>query len=238
MNDRLTLATATGFPFALLAFHVATGLIAFFAGFIALSLRKGGTGHRRTGLVFTGAMIASGFAIVGINVLGGDSVIGGLLMAYLVFTAFTAVRPLNGASRRVEVMLMGMAFVGGAVLIAGGVAALGQPGNQLDGVPAGMIFFLGTVTLLAATGDARMIRAGGIHGARRIARHLWRMCFALFIASGSFLLGQMRFLPEPIRILPLLFFLAVFPLLALLYWMWRVRLRNDLRGLMAARAKA
>jgi len=68
-----------------------------------------------------------------------------------------------------------------------------------------------------------------------VARHLWRMCFSLYIASGSFFLGQMKFIPEPARNLPLLFVLAFSPLVLLLYWMWRVRLRRNLRGMMTAK---
>jgi hypothetical protein len=109
--------------------------------------------------------------------------------------------------------------------------ALGRPGNQIDGVPAGMMYFKATINSLAAIGEARMIWAGGIQGTRRLARHLWRMCFALFIATGSFFLGQAKFIPAPIRILPLLMVLGIAPLFVLLYWMWRVRLRNSLRGL-------
>ena len=74
-----------------------------------------------------------------------------------------------------------------------------------------------------------MIRAGGIQGTRRLARHLWRMSFDLFIASGSFFLGQMKFIPKPIRIAPLLVVLAVSPLVMPLYWMWRVRVKRNLR---------
>ena len=98
-----------------------------------------------------------------------------------------------------------------------------------------MMFFLATVILLAAIGDVRMYRAGGIQGTRRVARHLWRMSFGLFIASGSFFLGQMKFIPEPIRIVPLIFVVALSPLLLLLYWMWRVRFRHNLRGTMTAK---
>ena len=60
------------------------------------------------------------------------------------------------------------------------------------------------------------------------------MCFGLFIASGSFLIGQMKFIPEPIRIVPLIVVLAISPLVMLLYWMWRVRLKQNLRGMMTA----
>lgn len=64
-----------------------------------------------------------------------------------------------------------------------------------------------------------------------MARHLWRMCFVLFVATGSFFIGQMKFVPQPIRIAPLLVALGLAPLLVLLYWMWRVRIRGRLNGI-------
>jgi len=236
VDERLTLATATGLPFLALAFHVATGLVALVAGFMAVAMRKGGTWPRRSGRVFVYAMIATGIAATGISVYEGRPLnTGGALIVYLVFTAYTAVRPVPGAGRRVDIALMLLALLVAAVGYSGGLIALGRPGNQIDGVPAGMMFFLATIVLLAAMGDVRMIRAGGIQGTRRLARHLWRMSFGLFIASGSFLLGQMKFIPEPIRIVPVIVVLAVSPLVVLLYWMWRGRLRQNLRGLLTVR---
>jgi uncharacterized membrane protein len=231
VDERVTLATSTGLPFLVLAFHVATGMIALVAGFIAVAVRKGGTWHRRSGLVFVYAMIATGIAAVAVALYEGKPA-GGVLIVYFVFTAWTAVRPLPRAGRRVDVILMALAFALAAGEYVRGFTALGSPGYQIDGVPAGMMFFMATIILLAAAGDARMIRAGGFQGTRRLARHLWRMCFGLFIASGSFFLGQMKFIPEPIRIVPLILVLAISPLLMLLYWMWRVRLRQNLRGMM------
>ena len=64
-----------------------------------------------------------------------------------------------------------------------------------------------------------------------MARHLWRMCFGLFVATGSFFLGQMKFITEPVRIVPVLLVLAFAPILFLFYWMWRVRVRGRLSGL-------
>lgn len=234
MSDRLTLATSTGLPFLSLAFHVATGMIALVAGFIAVAVRKGGTWHRRSGIVFVWAMIATGITAAGIALYEGKPA-GGVLIVYFVLTAWTAVRPLPRAGRGVDMTLMVFAFALAAAEYARGFTALGRPGNQIEGVPAGMMFFMATIVLLAAAGDARMIRAGGVRGTRRVARHLWRMCFALFIASGSFFLGQMKFIPEPVRIVPVIVVLAVSPLLMLLYWMWRVRLKQNLRGMMTAR---
>jgi hypothetical protein len=94
-----------------------------------------------------------------------------------------------------------------------------------------MMLFLATVNILAAVGDWRVTRSGELRGARRVARHLWRMCFGMFIATGSFFIGQMQVFPKPLRVLPLMLALGVAPLGALLYWMWRIRLRQSLRGL-------
>jgi hypothetical protein len=93
---------------------------------------------------------------------------------------------------------------------------------------------IGTVILLASIGDLRAMRAGGLRGSRRLARHLWRMCFGLFIATGSFFLGQMRFIPESVRFVPVLLVLAFAPILSLVYWMWRVRVRGRLSGITIA----
>jgi uncharacterized membrane protein len=236
VSDRVTLATSTGLPFLALAFHVGMGLIGLVSGFIAIAVRKGGTWHRRSGRIFVYAMIAMGITASGIAVYeGAPTVVGGVLTAYLVFTAYTAVKPLPGDTRRIDLGLMVLAFTIAAAQYTYAFIAFGRPGNQIAGVPAGMMVFMGTIVLLAAIGDVRMIRARGVRGTRRVARHLWRMSFGLFIASGSFLLGQMKFIPEPIRIVPLIFILAVSPLVLLLYWMWRVRLRQNLRGLMTAK---
>jgi hypothetical protein len=110
------------------------------------------------------------------------------------------------------------------VSLYGGVTEWLDPTIEVVGRPRVVPpLVVGTVILLAAIGDLRAIRAGGLQGSRRLARHLWRMCFGLFIATGSFFLGQMKFIPEPVRIVPLLLVLAFAPILFLFYWMWRVR---------------
>lgn len=240
MSDRVTLAASTGLPLLSLAFHVGTGVIALVAGFVAIAVRKGGTWHRRSGIVFVYAMIATAVALAGISVYEGKSIGGGVLIIYLVFTAWTAVRPLRGPGRRVDIALMVLAFTLAAAGYTRAFTALGRPGNQIDGVPAGMMFFMNTIILLAAVGDFRMIRAGGLQGSRRLARHLWRMCFGLFIASGSFAaqLARMEFVPGPLRSVPLIVVLGITPLVVLFYWMWRVRLRQNLRGMMTAKPAA
>lgn len=237
-GSHVTLATAMGPIWLTLLIHVLGGSIALASGLVAIVAAKGGRWHRRAGLVFVASMFVMTIfgAVVGLYEMKMTGV-GAILTAYLVFTGLTTVRPIAGVNRAQQLALMVVAFLIALFELTMGVVALGRPRGAINGVPGGMILFMGTVALLAAAGDWRMIRAGGIKGARRLARHLWRMCFALFVASGSFFLGQMKFVPQPVRIVPLMFALGVAPLIVLLYWMWRIRLRQSLRGLIVANAR-
>jgi hypothetical protein len=139
-----------------------------------------------------------------------------------------AVRPLDHEPRHLATSLMMLAFGLALYNLVLGITALGRPHMAINGVPGPMILFMGSIAFMAGVGDWRMIRGGGIRGTKRIARHLWRMCFGLFIASGSFFLGQMKFFPKPVRIPMLMAIPALAPLVMLIYWMWRVRARGRL----------
>ena len=237
-GSHVTLAASTGPIWLVLIVHVLGGSIALASGAVAIAAAKGGRWHRSAGIAVVISMLV--MAVFG-TVVGAYEMkmtgVGGVLTAYVVFTGFSTVRPVAGAGRAQQGVLMAVAFLIALFELTMGVVAFGKPHRAINGVPAGMILFMGTIALLAAAGDWRMLRAGGIKGARRLARHLWRMCFALFIASGSFFLGQMKFVPAPVRSLPLMFVLGLAPLAVLLYWMWRVRLRQSLRGLIVSNAR-
>jgi hypothetical protein len=89
-----------------------------------------------------------------------------------------------------------------------------------------MAFFMAAVLLLASSGDIRMLARGQSSGRQRITRHLWRMCFGLFIATGSFFLGQQQVFPAFLRGSILLTVLAVLPFPVMIYWLIRVRFKN------------
>ena len=86
----------------------------------------------------------------------------------------------------------------------------------------------GVLALSAGVGDRRMLRAGGLQGTARLKRHLWRMCVALFIATGSFFLGPVRRIPEPLRI-PALRLIPLVVLVTMMYWLWRYRRKRIAR---------
>jgi len=210
----------------LLPIHVAAGGLALVLGTMALSVKKGGTVHRRSGLLFVYAMVVMGISAAILGNVGG-----GVMTIYFAGTALTTVRPVSAWTRTFNVAAL-VLVVGLALLtIAGGVKAFNSPGGFLKGVPFLMFFFLATVMILAAAGDVRIMRIGMPRGGPRLARHLWRMCFALFIAAGSFFSVRERvakILPElfttaPMRALPILLLFS-----AMLYWLWRVRGRRTL----------
>lgn len=209
----------------LLPIHIAAGGLALVLGALALFVKKGGTIHRRSGLLFVYAMLVMGTTAA---ILGN---VGGLMAVYFVVTALTTVRPVSPWTRRINVAALALA-VGLALLdILGGVKAFNSPRGVLNGVPFAMLFFIATIMILAAVGDVRIMRFGMPRGGPRLARHLWRMCFALFIAAGSFFSIRERvakILPEPfttgpMRALPILLIFG-----AMFYWLWRVRRRRPL----------
>ena len=218
----------------LLPIHVAAGGLALVLGAVALLARKGGTAPRRSGLLFVYVMLVMGASasILAFRKSPSDpNVFAFFLTGYFVGTALTTVRPVSPWTRRIDVAALTIVVALALGTIPRGVKAFYSPGGFLNGVPFPMHFFLATVMLLAAAGDVRILRFGVPRGGPRLARHLWRMCFALFIAAGSFFSIRERvatILPEPfttapMRALPILLLFG-----AMFYWLWRVRGRRAL----------
>jgi amino acid permease len=84
-------------------------------------------------------------------------------------------------------------------------------------------FIFGSVAALAFVGDIRMLVRGGIAGTQRLSRHLWRMCFALFVAAVSIFLARQQLFPAVLQKTGALVFLSFLPLILLVFWMLRVR---------------
>lgn len=205
--------------------HVVAGSVGLVSGFVAIFAAKGARLHRRSGLVFVCAIVAMGISGAAIAALTSTeiSVIAGMTTAYLAVTGFNTVRP-TPAGRRVDAgaMVTGM-ILGTTSLMLGVHTLVISPDGMRDGLPAFPFFIMGLPALVGSVGDVRLRRAGSIAGSRRLARHLWRMCYALFIASMSFFLGQADEIPEAVRNTAVLMVLAFLPALVMLYWLWRVR---------------
>jgi len=214
----------------LLQLHILAGGVAIIAGGMALAATKGGALHRKSGILFVCAMLAMGTSASILAFEKGGvthpNFLGGFTAGYFVITALTTVREGAVWPRRLDLAAAVIALALAILTFARGVSAMGQPHFMIGGVPAFMLFFLATVFTIAFVGDLHVIRFGALRGAAKLRRHLWRMCFGLFIAAGSFFSVRARvakilpepFLSAPVRALPiLLVFMAMF------YWLWRLR---------------
>lgn len=213
-----------------LAMHIIAGALGLIFGFVALYSSKGEPRHRKVGLLFVYAIIPMALLGVAMALIWGvapaANVPVGLFTAYLATTALTTVRPARPGSRRVDFGLMLLVLAVGLVMVGFGVAGASSPGGRFHGMPAAPFFVFGPIALLAGMGDFLMIQSGGVQALRsaaRLARHLWRMSFALLIAAFSFFLGQAKIIPQSYRIFPLLVVPPLLVLATLLYWFWRVR---------------
>ena len=222
--------------------HIAAGALALLGGYVALFTSKGAPLHRRAGRVFYFTMLgmcAAGLTIAIVrDVALRINVPAALLTASLVVTGLTTLRAPTTVSRVADRIATAVTLGIGIVMVMLAYEALAVEGkrNSLLAFPA---ILFGTVGLLAAAGDLRLARSGRpLAGTARLARHLWRMTFALFIAAMSFFIGQARVIPEPIRIMPLLAVPVLAVLASLIYWMWRLRIRQSFQWNEARAARA
>ncbi len=211
---------------AILYAHVGGAFVGLVSGGAALIVRKGQRLHRLTGNLFFAAMLVmSGVgALVAPFLSEGQApnTMMGAFTFYLVSTGWAVVRRRPSQTGRFEV---------GAAALAGVLAACcvtyvwlrTQTLHPLPPPEGPVLEVLAGLVTLAAVFDIRMIHAGGLSGAARVTRHLWRMTLALFIAALSFA-GQPKVIPTFLRDSPLVFLPAVVVLISLIYWLARTRL--------------
>ena len=69
--------------------------------------------------------------------------------------------------------------------LAAGLELSFKSAVRIEGPVRVAIYSFRFLVAMAAIGDVKLVLAGGITGARRIGRHLWRMCLGLTFAAGS-----------------------------------------------------
>lgn len=213
--------------------HITAGLVALLAGAVALYAVKGSKLHRKSGMIFVMAMLVmTSSAVVMAAFLRPHKVnlIAGVLTFYLVSTGLLTVRRSVEQARGLLTGLMLVALAGSAYAFSLGFEAVNSATGTVAGIPPQPLFMFGMVGLVGGLLDARVLWTRSIEGAHRIARHLWRMSFAMWVATASFFLGQAKLFPEPVRKIALLATPVVLVLVVMLYWLARVYLMRH-RGL-------
>jgi len=207
--------------------HIAGGLIALAAGAAAVAARKGGAAHGAAGTWFCVAMLVLGVTASILEPFRQPepgSPVGGIIVCYFVLTGWMTARRRDGRAGWIEKTACAAALATAALMVWGGLTGATTPAGP------GPIFALAFVCLLAGLGDLKAILRN-LSPAQRLSRHLWRMCFAFFIATGSFFLGQQDVLPRAARGSPILFVLAFAPFGIMAFWLVRLRFGKALAKL-------
>lgn len=233
--------------------HICAGSVGLLSGSAAIFFRKGSPRHVLAGKVFVASMLVMAvFAVyLAITRHQPNNIGGGILTFYLIGTAWLTARRKDGETSRLDWLVLLIPLALGLLTWMNGLKVVRSGASSQDGVPVGMTFFMGSVMLLAAAGDVRMLLRGGLFGAQRISRHLWRMCFGLFIAiaSGSFFLGPSnrplrlfsavglgQHLPAALFSTALYLILTLLPLILLIFWLVRVHLTSAYKRTIVPRA--
>lgn len=217
-----------------LGLHVTGGTVALFAGTVAVFSAKGARLHRIAGTVFIVSMLVmAGFAdYLAVRIPDQiPNLLIGTFTIYLVTTAWLAVRHREGTTGLGEkiaflvILCLCAPFLLLSFDLAAGLTPWLKSAVPLVGPVRIAIYAFTFFITLATIGDARMLWAGGIAGARRIGRHLWRMCLGLSMAAGSaFTNGLPRLLPHGVHLPLLMLFVPQFAALGLLVF-WAIRVR-------------
>src|SRR5215831_3296362 len=207
-----------------LIFHIYSGSMALLSGAAAMFFRKGSRRHRLAGDAFVLSMIGLGASGAYMGLMRREvlNVAMGVLTGYLVVTAWMTARRKDGETRSVDWGALMVPLAVGASLVIYGLTASKGPA-------AAPYYIFGSVALLFALGDVRMLVGGGVSGAQRLGRHLGRMCFAMFIASGSLFLARPHLFPVLLRKTGVIFLLGILPLILMIFWLARVRLNKAYR---------
>lgn len=213
-----------------LVIHVGAGSIGFIAGATALSVRKGAVLHRAFGNAFFVSMLVMAATAGYLSLLRQPGTfLTSILTLYFVATSWATIRRKEGSTGLFEKAAFVAILCCMVGFVVSGIKATHAVTGQFEGYPAGIYFFWSIVAALAATQDLKVILRGGISGARRIARHLWRMCFAFFIGAASASAQLERMLPATVHgvsVSYVLLAMAFAPLLLMAFWLIRVRFTN------------
>lgn len=208
----------------LVAVHIASGTFGLIAGTVAMARRKGGPQHARWGSWFFIAMLVMAVTATPLALLEPDrlSAVAAVLTAYLVTTSWMAVKR-RGKAGWPEWAALAAAIGCVVAEILLGLKAMNGVGSELDGQPATAFFVFAGLAAWAALLDLRVLLGAPLSAQQRLARHLWRMCTAYFLAATSLFLGQQDDVFPFMAGSPLLFIPSLATLIFIAWWQVKVR---------------
>src|SRR5271170_3992530 len=156
----------------ILLVHICAGTLGLLSGTAAMSFRKGSPRHVLAGKVFVASMLTMAVVAVYLAIVRHqpNNIGGGILTFYLIGTAWLTARRRDGETSRWDWLAFLVPLALGILTWMNAIQVVRSGASSQDGVPVGMSFFMGSVMLLAAAGDVRMLLRHGLFGAQRLAR--------------------------------------------------------------------
>jgi hypothetical protein len=191
----------------MLVFHIIAGLIVLLNSIVALSFSKGGRIHRASGNLFFLAFLCM---TVGATFITDDPTIA-ILATYYVATAWAIVLRPEKKTGYFEIAAFIVVSIISIRLFIDAMAATRDFEIFVN-------YLFGSVAAISAMLDLNMIVRGGLSGAHRIARHLWRMCYALLGAVASFTANTSDKWPEFLNDNSLIYLVVAI----MFFWLFRV----------------
>ncbi|WDD99451.1 hypothetical protein [Thalassomonas actiniarum] len=215
----------------LVLIHLLAGSIGILAGFMVFVLPKYSPAHKVAGNSFLIAMLILGLTSVYVAYTRTIflSLLNGVFICYLLATSWVTIKRKAGSSGYFEQLALVTVMAVAIMYFTFGIQAAHSETGKLHGFAPAIFYFFGGVASLAVLLDFRMIYCGGVTGRQRIIRHVWRMCFPMFMATASFFLGQAKLFPDPVRKIELLAIPVILVLLFSGYWLLRIKFSSFIK---------
>ncbi|WP_065187495.1 DUF2306 domain-containing protein [Shewanella woodyi] len=198
----------------MLIFHITAGAIALLCGITALISRKGTKVHRTAGNGFFFAMMTVAATAIYLDAVKMELPVMGILTGYMASTSWMAIKRPEGSLGLFDKLAFATITALAATLFILGSLGV-SPGTN---IPSAFFYIFGSVAAFAATLDLIMLLKGGVYGKHRVARHLWRMCIAMIMATMSFL-AQKAAIPEVLHGSSLLWMPVLLLFIFMFYWL-------------------
>lgn len=205
--------------------HFTVGCLSIVSGFIAFSTKKGQRLHRSTGAVFLVSMAlltASGLWMSLVR-----EILFTVFLSAIAFHLFSTGWAAAGSNKKMSRLVTKTSpILSGSIAVGAvyaGTLAAKAPDGVLNELQPDVFYTLATTSLLIFVLDSSFVLDIRPSEQRRITRHVWRMGFAFFLATGIFFFGNNHVLPEVLRTPILLSAPVILVVLWTLYFVFRTQ---------------
>jgi uncharacterized membrane protein len=196
--------------------HFWIGCGAIIAGFAAFAARKGEGVHRKAGTLFVVCMGLLAFSGLWLSLVREIlfTVFLSAISFHALITGWAAAKSRFVLCRWISRLAPISSGLIGLGAVVGGMIAGASPTGLLNDLPPAAFYGLALVSAILCGLDIFYALMSAPALRVRLTRHLWRMGFYFFLATGIFFFGNNQVMPESLRT-P--WFLAL-PVLAVVVW--------------------